>query len=443
MNTHTIQQQNIPRILLHACVFVLPWQTIYILHDTFYHGEKWQYGTIGVYLSDVFFVAFCISALIVHRKQCIAFCKNNGKIIVSAVFLCLWWWMSGIWAPNLSLAFFTAGTMTLGMLFLLLLSITPYNTRALARTFVISMCIHALIGLWQFFTQDTIAVTLCGLQYHDIWHGSTATISTETQRWLRTYGGQAHPNIFGGLLLVALLHTAWLYLTHTTRKYYDYVFLLSAFVVLFAGMLCTFSRSVWGAFCFVWVGMLLYLFVVYKKTHAAKIGIFLTGVCIAVATLFYAFFPSLFIAREHATTRTHNSFYDRAAYMHHAQELIAQHPFTGVGIGNYTNAVAIEHYFAQPMWYYQPVHNVYMLILTETGIVGCILLCTFIMLCLRSFTPHIRTPADLCLVACICALLIIALWDHWLWDAHVGVFVLCLLYGMFLRNQKRRIAHGA
>ncbi|NTW75824.1 MAG: hypothetical protein HGB34_02885, partial [Candidatus Moranbacteria bacterium] len=39
--------------LFLSFLFLLPFQTIYLLREPIIGGEKWQYGTIGIYLSSV------------------------------------------------------------------------------------------------------------------------------------------------------------------------------------------------------------------------------------------------------------------------------------------------------------------------------------------------------------------------------------------------------
>lgn len=60
---------------------------------------------------------------------------------------------------------------------------------------------------------------------------------------------------------------------------------------------------------------------------------------------------------------------ERGRYIKGAINILLTHPFFGVGIGRYTNAVQ-SLYPNHPAWSYQPVHNIYLLILVELGIVG-------------------------------------------------------------------------
>ncbi len=44
------------RNILLLFFFLLPLQTVYLLREPMIGGEKWQYGTLGIYVTDILLV---------------------------------------------------------------------------------------------------------------------------------------------------------------------------------------------------------------------------------------------------------------------------------------------------------------------------------------------------------------------------------------------------
>lgn len=416
--------------LLYAFILLLPWQTVWIVREVFYATEKWQYGTIGIYISDVTLIAWIILSIYLYREELITYVETKKKIILSALLLSLWGFLSIFWADDKALAFYGALKLSLTLDFFFLLHITPINTRKVGYIFIFSVLCQGIIGLYQFCTQSTFAQKFLGLHFHDVWHGSTAIINTDIERWLRAYGGMPHPNIFGGILLIALLLSLWLYTTEKKSDIFTRTFLLSSIAIVCANIIMTFSRSAWLVAV---ISICAYagFFIIKKKNIRQKIIAPLTLIT-AITVLLISLLPQLFFSRAHDTTASHNSFGDRKIYVTHAQELIAQHPLNGVGIGNYSNAVASQKNHTRPIWYYQPVHNIYLLITAEIGVVGAILFFAFITTILYDFFQETKRlyMKEMTLLLIISMMLIIGLCDHWAWTSHTGFITLFLFLGL-------------
>ncbi len=89
----------------------------------------------------------------------------------------------------------------------------------------------------------------------------------------------------------------------------------------------------------------------------------------------------------------------------------------GVGIGNFVGWLMAENPFA-PFWTYQPVHNVYLLIYSETGFLGILTFLLFlIFLLLKSSITNYKLLITL-------SFLFIGLFDHFLWTLQQGRFAL-------------------
>jgi O-antigen ligase len=149
-----------------------------------------------------------------------------------------------------------------------------------------------------------------------------------------------------------------------------------------------------------------------------------------------------------ATIEHEGSVSDRIVSLEDAWTLINEHPFIGVGAGNSTAAVVkgdergIKGEMSlRPVWSIQPAHNVFILILSELGLVGLVLFVAFPGFQLYqglTLRPLPRSDLDtkrstifgIAFLTLIPSLLL----DHWLWASHFGLLFLFLLLGLASRK---------
>ncbi|MEN8252048.1 MAG: O-antigen ligase family protein, partial [Patescibacteria group bacterium] len=144
-------------------------------------------------------------------------------------------------------------------------------------------------------------------------------------------------------------------------------------------------------------------------------------------------YNNLFSSRiQDNTTTSHNSVSDRMLYKEQASELIQKYKFTGTGTGNYTNTLLKIDTHKNPTWQYQPVHNTFLLITAELGLVGITLFLFFIISIFLNIYEQ-KKPVHIKLVLFITifiSLLFISLFDHWPWTSHFGLLLFFLSAGL-------------
>jgi len=57
------------KILLGFLLFLLPWQTIWIYQEKFLNGAKWEYGTLGLYATEILLWLCALLFIIWFYKQ--------------------------------------------------------------------------------------------------------------------------------------------------------------------------------------------------------------------------------------------------------------------------------------------------------------------------------------------------------------------------------------
>jgi O-antigen ligase len=318
--------------------------------------------------------------------------------------------------------------------------------------------LQALFGIGQFLAQFSPASSILGLAAHDPAIAGTAVVEAGGMRLLRVYGSLPHPNILGGYLAVALLVTFGFYLwvyenvrlgfAHWTRenvrrhlegrKWYErqalrIASLIIVLAILTAGLLLTFSRSAWIGFTAGWLVILLVL-LVQKWPWGWQLWLKWTFFMGVVATFVVLAVPQAFLTRAEAEGRVEQqSISVRQQLFTDAYDLIKLEPLRGVGYGNMVVAVYDRLNRTRPSVFdYQPVHNIYLLSIVELGVFGGLVFLALLLLALRASLIQLFNTKNwfaVAGIASLCCLLVIGLFDHYLWTLPAGAGLLWLVIG--------------
>ena len=136
-------------------------------------------------------------------------------------------------------------------------------------------------------------------------------------------------------------------------------------------------------------------------------------------------YNELIITRMENNTRLEQkSNIERVESIDNSLAIIKKNIF-GVGIGNYILELnKINN--SQPSYYYQPAHNILLLIISEIGILGLLFFVGILI--------YIFTKGGLYNYSFLLAILIILLVDHWLWSLHFGVLFSWLILGLVYKK---------
>ncbi|MBI5071400.1 O-antigen ligase family protein [Candidatus Falkowbacteria bacterium] len=418
---------------LYLFVFLLPWQTRLILRGGDLNGY-WEYGTISIYATEILLWAIFVLAAtwwivnkIQNPKSKIQISNEiqNPKSKSAYLLICLFAFLlyslvSILWSDSRSLALYVWHWLAEAAVLFLILRAVKFDLVKLAWAFVASAIIQAGLGTWQFLSQSTFSSKWLGMALHDPQVPGTFVVETALRRWLRAYGSLPHPNMLAGFLSVAMFLSIWLYqkIGYGFKK----LFLPAVFAVLSFGLCATFSKSVIASFLLV---LILWWIIILARRQSKEIKINLlkfTLVFLVIAAIFGATFWEPVQTRIIGAERLEiKSTTERLSYFGEAWQLIKNHPLIGAGLGNYTLAVHNEINPNLQAWDYQPVHNIYLLILAELGIIGFILWLALIFILIKNL-PVIRRPLFI-------MLLFIGLFDHYFWTLYFGIILFWLVFG--------------
>lgn len=433
----------IDRILRYgfaAFLVLLPIQTVWLWHESFIGGVKWQYGTIGLYGTDILLLAI-ILLLVMSRLRRKSFIESvtpawfHDPVNSMLSFLIMWSGLSLLWSDEKLLAGYFFLNLILAFSIFHLARTIRFSQESVILTFVLVSAVaflESVLGIWQFFSQSSFASTLLGMSGYESWQAGVSVLKNESGRWLRAYGTFPHPNMFGAYL-GAILAGVVGYAVFSAKKL---IVPVSIILVLLLGLIVSFSRSAWIGIVLSFV-LLAVSVVVYgdreQKYRLAKIlGIIGVATGIFISVLHETVFPRF----DGSVIQKEASIIDRTMLARQAMEIIKEHLVFGVGAGNYTLAVMRKHPEIS-VWDVQPVHDVFLLVFAELGVIGALLFIGFLVsVFVRGFKNLFSEDKkeNAIFIIVLLSLLPSLFLDHFLWDSHFGLLFFFLLAGFSLRK---------
>ena len=262
----------------------------------------------------------------------------------------------------------------------------------IARIVFYSAAFQALIGIFQYLFQHSIGLKILGESVLAIDMPGVAVVVANGERFLRAYGTFPHPNLLA-LWLVFGIWAFW-YLSKKSK------FLYFVYALILVALVLTFSRTV-IAF---WVIGSFFLF----RKQFIKLSIF-TVLVLAFTTILVL--PQM--ASRARISVDDEGISQRVFFNKQAIESSRSHLIIGNGIGQFV-PVLLKNLSSYPRYIYQPAHNVYLLVLNETGILGLLIFSIF----LARIAWQIR--ADKFKIVIFLTICGISLLDHYPWTLQQG-----------------------
>ncbi len=416
-----------------AFVFLIPWQARLILAEGSLNESYWEYGTSSFYATEVilFFVllALVLRGVFYIKKEKPKFSVKRFFGIAGAVFLLLAWsGFSVFWSIDNSLAFEKFIILIEASAVFLIIYSGAIDLRKIVLAVIFSGFAQALFAIAQFALQWIPESTYIGMSSQDASELGVSVVETDLRRWLRAYGTFPHPNILAGWLVLSLLLLIS-DLKRASQRLLD-VFRYPILIILLFGLLATFSRSAWIGFLIFFIMFLFSLFI----SRAWFEGVKIFFVVSAVIAVFFITFQEPMATRLGIGGRLEQkSNSERMLSISQSAQIIKARPFTGFGIGNYGLAVHRKIDDSQKAWYYQPVHNIPLLIWSEIGFIGVVIVLLVLLFIVISF---IRPRFNFLGIAFFSPLVVICLFDHYIWSLYPGMMIGAVWMGSVLKSYK-------
>jgi len=420
--------------LILLFLFLLPWQTRWIYSLATLNGRPWEYGTLSFYGTEIllWLIVILTGARLFGNKDFwkrIAsrsnFAERWPALVIGvaiAFFAAYFYAVSPVKEISSQFASRFIGSICL----MICLMASNSNFKQMGLAFWGGGVAQGILAISQFLFQHISANKWLGISAQKAYEPGTAVVQAGAERWLRAYGSFGWPNSLGVYLAVALIVGAIIF-SQSKKSYWPYI--LAGQMVIFIGLIFSFSRGSWLA---VVAGLLVYFAVVYKQknnfallTLAKQIFAFI----LITAVLMPPYF-SLFATRLGSVGNLESiSLSERVAQYNVAETIIRENLLTGVGPGLYTYYLAAV-YPAPAYGLYQPVHNIYLLAVSELGVLMFMCLCVYVIWLIRQIWN--KNPMYL---SVIIVLLISGLFDHFLWSLFAGQALFWVVFGLGLAKK--------
>lgn len=294
--------------------------------------------------------------------------------------------------------------------------------------FVISATFESLLAIFQYLQQGS----LNGIFYflgERTFTGSTpgiANVSISGALLLRPYGTFPHPNVLAAYLLVAMV-LVWNFILKNDKRWMQ-IFGVVSLLVSSIALLLTFSRVV----ILLWIVCVLFLLgrILFRtiKTWRARIG-GLISILLLLAVISMTPIIHELTIRFTQTSLSEESVIERTELLTTSMEMVQQHPVLGVGLYNFIPAIAS---YQKPLplgLYLQPVHNIFILVLAETGVIGLALFLWVVIASLIRITRQGKSMKRTYLVL-ICVIVITGMFDHYWITLQQGQLLLATILGL-------------
>lgn len=323
---------------------------------------------------------------------------------------------------NVSIFKYILFLLVIGLLFVM--TNFKFNYKKIIIIFLSAIFVQASIGLFQFFSQQSFSNKYLGIASHDASVLGVSVLEGDMGRFVRAYGATDHPNIFGALMFFGIIILILLVLKNNYQGYRKILAYLMLSVFLLA-LITSFSRSAILALGISYL-FLFFVFLFKKnKTNFKKyyqIFVFSFLFC----SLFFIILKPLILDRFNLDSRLEKiSINERSQQILMSSKIIKNDFWLGVGVGSYHNELLNLNPHLKP-YQAQPVHNSFLLILSEVGFWGFISFIWFILHIFKKNIIHFKH------YPIFIGLFVFLLLDHWLFSLPFGIlfmfFVISLTF---------------
>jgi O-antigen ligase len=250
--------------------------------------------------------------------------------------------------------------------------------------------------------------------------GASVVQLADGTRWLRAYGTFPHPNLLGGWTLALLASALTLILLPSKWRIPALVLFASGLVLL----VLTFSRSAWLGLAAIGAVLLFH----WNRLDRKSLTILLAAGLLCLVLLFFPLrqvFATRLVDNQVQTEQV--SGFTRLWLVQRSWEIIQKQPVLGVGVGSYTLALS-QHVAA--FYDIEPVHNIPLLIWSELGLGGVVVL-TGLLVTVAYQSVKARRPLTIIFSAALAGLFAVSLFDHYLWTLAPGRLLAGTMLGLW------------
>ncbi len=380
---------------LWVTLFLLWWQWRHVIFEASIGSEFFEYGSVALYAIEV--LMLLMLGLAMRRR--------GWREVLGVVHPAVWGLVvfGVVWSRGEGVALGLMGHWMIGLVWASWVahSVTKWSdvwVPAVSGAFA-----QALVGIGQYLINQSWGLRWFGESVLDAQKSGIPVVVSDEVRQLRAHGMMPHANIFGGVMSLV-----WAGLSRWGLS--GGLPTIVAIVGLAVAVAVSFGRASW--LVFVVVGLTGLVVAVWRHRPRLALGIAagLLAFGIVLASQWSFVLPRVTAVGE----LEERSIGERIESVGVWQSVWGQDWLWGVGAGGYVRAV-VEQNPGGSVWEYQPVHNGWLVVLAELGVVGVMILLSLVIWmawdCRRGWSRVWWWLA---------ALAALALVDHWPMTLHQG-----------------------
>ena len=411
---------RLEKFLNYLLIFLLPTQLALHFWPTsaFVFGIRVDYLAPSIYLTDVLFISLFISWLRNNTGKFFTFVRKYKILLLLFLILAV---LNTAFSTSIFPSIFKWIKLTELVLFIYYIQVRGdvFKSKTLLTTLFYSLILFSVIGILQFSLGRTLGgpLYLLGERSFDISTPGIALTQILGRSFMRAYSTFSHPNSLAGYLGLGLLVLIFIYSKKELfKKSLGMMTILAAFIL-------TFSLS---AFVVVATCAILFM-LIHKKLLKIDRLIYIPGILLLASLVFL--FASKIIFQNRINLP--QNIRQRVELSVAAGRMISERFFWGEGLNTFVVNVQKIRYQATTLWTLQPVHNIFLLIFSETGVVG---LALFYLFLIKITRKEIVVRNEIFLIALV-FILTTGLFDHYWFTLQQNMFFGAFILANFFRAE--------
>lgn len=418
-------------------IFV-PIRYVFLGPEAYILGEYSDFTSISLYLSQLFIISYVLWVISINRLF-------TPKIFLIKAILFL-----GI-LLIIYLSFLDSHYITISVLFYIKFIISLFLVIALIssniwlkyKDYIIYSLIgmaalNAIIGIFQFIFQKSLGLNLFGESALSILTLGVAKVVAHETTFIRIYGFFPHPNILSGVLVIVSLLN--LYLLNKKTQIVSRGILISSYCLIVFALCLTFSRGGILAYIVSTLVFCILLLIQNGVRHVVKKFYIVLLTIITAVIIFQPWYQSRATISDQAVDL-------RQTLNKAGIEIIKENWLFGTGPG--TNVLHMKQKLGDqmPIWDIQPIHNYFLLIVSELGLIGIIILLFLIYLTIKLIQKVYYDIQNrevstwrITLLSVTIAIFVLMQFDHYFYTNWSAQIILCMIIAWVYIETNREVS---
>ncbi len=323
---------------------------------SYINGVRVDYLAPTVYLTDI--IAFIL--LVTNSKTVFSFFATKKIAVILGIFL-----LTVSLSQSKLISLYEYVKIIEWLIIFAVFYKKTFDSRLMLIAFSGGALTEIILALQQFINKQSVqgVFYFLGERYFTLLTPGIALATINGREFLRPYGTFSHPNSLAGFYLL-------IYFFILTSQRFKPYFWLKNILLFFSSLLIVISFSKTAIITYLILNTLYFIFNMKKTCRLCLVA------KVSVITIL-----ALIILRAQGDTLT---LQKRWELITNAFSIIIRHPITGVGPGTYL--LSQSRFISRfNLFFNQPVHNIFLLFLTENGLLAGGLILVFLIITVKNY----------------------------------------------------------